>query len=195
MAFENAKSKLLAGATTAALAVSMMPAMAFAADPSTTAGTETEQGSADTAVYLEADDSMLVVGAPTEIHVKAKADGTFVTPTAASTQITNGSIFGIHVDKVTATAENSFALVKGTSTSNDAVSYTVTPNSGTAINIADYVDGVDITGSDWDMTKDGTDGDHLNLTTAGSIANVTKDLNTDQKFATLTWTFQAGANA
>lgn len=200
MAFQNIKQRasryVMAGVIAGSLALATMPGMAFAA-ANTVAGETVNTGTDTTKVYLEADDGTLSVSAPTEIHVMVKADGSFITPSAASTQIKNASIFGVHVDKITAAAENGFALVTdaATTSSNDAVQYSVQPNSGTAVQIADYVGGNEVAGSDWDMTKAGTEGDHLDLTTAGAINNVTKDLNADQQFATLTWTFQAGANA
>ncbi len=193
---ERALLGALAGVVASALIATAIPSMAFA-DAKTVAG-ETVVGNTDsTQVYLQADDGTLSVSAPTEIHVMVKADGTFVTPSAETTQIKNGSIFSVSVSKLAASAQGGFSLVKDASaaTANDAVSYSIAPNKGTAVQVSEYVGGKAITDSAWSMTKKGSTGANLNLTTAGAINNITKDLQKDQHFTTLSWTFKAGANA
>lgn len=123
------------------------------------------------------------------------ADGLLTGPNAESTQIINGSVFGIHVSNINVTEQNDFSLTTSTSgaTENDSIQVAVTPGSGTAIQLASYVGGKDTVGSDWNLAKSGATGSTINLTTSGALANVTKDLSTDQKFETIAWTFAAGS--
>ena len=145
-----------------------------------------------TNVYLQADSNKLIVSAPTQINMIVQADGTLTGPSAAATQLQNGSVFGVHVKNIKATAENSFALEETAATS-DSVSMNITPANGTAVNLASCLNGgKDVADSDWNLTKKGTDGATIDLTTGGTLSNVTKDLSTNQQFGTIDWTFAAG---
>lgn len=147
---------------------------------------------ASTNVYLQADSNKLIVSAPTQINMIVQADGTLTGPSAAATQLQNGSVFGVHVKNIKATAENSFALEETAATS-DSVSMNITPANGTAVNLASCLNGgKDVADSDWNLTKKGTDGATIDLTTGGTLSNVTKDLSTNQQFGTIDWTFAAG---
>ena len=194
---KNRASRYVIGAVIAgSLAIAAVPGMAFAGEPSVT-NKDVTGNTATTATYLQADSDYLNVSAPSQIHVKVKADGSFITPSAASTQIKNASIFGIHVSKLASATANSFTFAADASkaTTDNAVQYSVQPGSGTAVQISDCTKGKALTTTDWNMTKTGTDGANLNLTTAGAINNITKDLGSDQQFATLTWTFAPGLNS
>lgn len=148
--------------------------------------------SASTAVWLQADTDKLIVAAPTQINMIVQADGTMTGPSAAATQIKNGSAFGIHVSKIQTTAKNSFAL-ESTAKANDSASVTITPGAGTAVNLADTLSGMAITsGTDWNMAKMGATGADINLATVGKLSNITKDLAANQQFAQIDWTFAAG---
>ena len=147
---------------------------------------------ASTNVYLHADSNKLTVSAPTQINMIVQADGTLTGPSAAATQLQNGSVFGVHVKNIKATAENSFAFEETAATS-DSVSMNITPANGTAVNLASCLNGgKDVADSDWNLTKKGTDGATIDLTTGGTLSNVTKDLSTNQQFGTIDWTFTAG---
>lgn len=133
-----------------------------------------------TNVYLHADTNKLTVSAPTQINMIVQADGTMTGPSAAATQIKNGSAFGIHVSKIQTTAKNSFAL-ESTAKANDSASVTITPGAGTAVNLADTLSGMAITaGTDWNMAKVGATGADINLATVGKLSNITKDLAASQ---------------
>lgn len=95
---------------------------------------------ASTAVWLQADTDKLIVAAPTQINMIVQADGTMTGPSAAATQIKNGSAFGIHVSKIQTTAKNGFAL-ESTAKADDSASVTITPGAGTAVNLADTLSG------------------------------------------------------
>lgn len=194
MTFDTVKKS---GARYAAAALIAAGLIAGAVAPQAAFAADAVDGTASTAVYLQADDSKIVASAPTEIHAQVNADGSFVTPDASATQLENGSIFTIHVDKVSATAQGGFSLVAdaASATADDAVDFQFQPGDGAAIEIADYLGGKDVAGSDWDMTKAGTAGATIDLTTEGHINNVTKDLGSEHQFATVAWTFGAGANA
>ena len=177
-----------------AAAVAANPADAFALSPSTVAGqmSDGSGNTASTAVWLQADTDKLIVAAPTQINMIVQADGTMTGPSAAATQIKNGSAFGIHVSKIQTTAKNSFAL-ESTAKANDSASVTITPGTGTAVNLADTISGMAITaGTDWNMAKVGTTGADINLATVGKLSNITKDLAANQQFAQIDWTFAAG---
>ena len=173
-----------------AAAVAANPADAFALSPSTVAGqmSDGSGNTASTAVYLQADTDKLIVAAPTQINMIVQADGTMTGPSAAATQLQNGSAFGIHVSKIQTTAKNSFAL-ESTAKANDSASVTITPGAGTAVNLADMA----ITsGTDWNMAKVGATGADINLANVGKLSNITKDLAANQQFAQIDWTFAAG---
>lgn len=177
-----------------AAAVAANPADAFALSPSTVAGqmSDGSGNTASTAVWLQADTDKLIVAAPTQINMIVQADGTMTGPSAAATQIKNGSAFGIHVSKIQTTAKNSFAL-ESTAKANDSASVTITPGAGTAVNLADTLSGMAITsGTDWNMAKVGATGADINLATVGKLSNITKDLAANQQFAQIDWTFAAG---
>lgn len=169
-------------------------APAFALDASSVAGTMSNGtgNTASTDVYLQADTDKLIVAAPTQINMIVQADGTLTGPSAAATQLQNGSAFGVHVKNIKATAKNGFALEQ-TAAANDSVSMNITPGSGTAVNLASCLDGgKTIAGSDWNLTKKGTDGAAIDLATGGTMSNITKDLAANQQFGTIDWTFAAG---
>lgn len=71
----------------------------------------------------EPEASSIKDAAPTQINMIVQADGTMTGPSAAATQIKNGSAFGIHVSKIQTTAKNSFAL-ESTAKANDSASVT-----------------------------------------------------------------------
>ena len=125
-----------------AAAVAANPADAFALSPSTVAGqmSDGSGNTASTAVWLQADTDKLIVAAPTQINMIVQADGTMTGPSAAATQIKNGSAFGIHVSKIQTTAKNGFAL-ESTAKADDSASVTITPGAGTAVNLADTLSG------------------------------------------------------
>ena len=169
-------------------------APAFALDASTVDGTMSNgsNNTASTAVYLQADTDKLIVKAPTQINMLVQADGSLTGPSAAATQLENGSAFGIHVSNIKTTAQNGFAL-ESSATANDSVSLDLKPGSGTAVNAASCLSGKAITGTaDWNMTKAGTDGKTIDLGTSGKLSNITKDLAANQQFAQIDWTFAAG---
>lgn len=169
-------------------------APAFALEASSTPGAMSD-GSSNTAttdVYLQANSDKLIVAAPTQINMVVQADGTLTGPSAAATQLVNGSVFGVHVKNIKATAENGFALEQ-TAAANDSVSMNITPGSGTAVNLASCLDGgKTIAGSDWNLAKKDTPGATINLTTGGTMSHITKDLSANQQFGTINWTFAAG---
>lgn len=194
---KNRASRYVIGAVIAgSLAIAAVPGMAFAGEGSVK-NQDVTGNTATTATYLQADSDSLNVSAPSEIHVKVKADGSFITPKVEATQIQNKSTFGIHVSKLTSATANSFTFAADASkaTTDNAVQYSIQPGSGTAVQISDCTKGKALTTTDWNMTKTGDTGANLNLTTAGAINNITKDLANDQQFATLTWTFAPGSNA
>ena len=177
-----------------AAAVAANPADAFALSPSSVAGqmSDGSGNTASTAVWLQADTDKLIVAAPTQINMIVQADGTMTGPSAAATQIKNGSAFGIHVSKIQTTAKNGFAL-ESTAKADDSASVTITPGAGTAVNLADTLSGMAITsGTDWNMAKVGATGADINLATVGKLSNITKDLAANQQFAQIDWTFAAG---
>ena len=169
---------------------------AFALDASSVAGTMSNGtgNTASTDVYLQADTDKLIVAAPTQINMIVQADGTLTGPSAAATQLQNGSAFGVHVKNIKATAKNGFALEQ-TAAANDSVSMTITPRTdkATAVNLASCLDGgLNVSDGNWTLTKKGTEADTIHLFTGGTLSNITKDLSANQQFGTIDWTFAPG---
>lgn len=185
---ENSKQKLLAGITAVALAVGLgVTALPVA---------QAQAAEATTGIYLQADDAKIIASAPTRIDVAVNGDGSFVTPSADSLLIENGSVFAIHVSDMKATALNDFNFVTeseaASAASENNIWMTVQPGSGAASELADAQSGLALTDSAWAMTKAGSAGDSVALTTEGGISNITKDLAASQQFGQIDWTFAAG---
>lgn len=167
----------------------------FAGIPSQAyANTQIKNGTATTDVYLTTDSSKIIASVPTQIDMAVSGDGTLTGPDAKSTQIINGSIFGIHVSNISVSEANSFSLVSSISgaTANDSLQVALTPNEGTSLQLADLKSGKTIETSDWNLAKKDTTGSTIDLSTSGALVNITKDLSTSHKFATISWTFAPG---
>jgi len=177
---------VIAGAFALTLAVAAFaPTAAFAA----TTGSTT--------VTLTGSDTNLSVTVPTTIPLSvAGLDGTFTGPTPSSAEIKNTSVFGIHVSSLQVAVASGFTDVTQTAyaaaSTNDTFWLTLKPNTGTAIETANYTTATAITSADWNLARlSGT----IDLTTAGAIKNITKNLSaTPMTAATLNWTFAAGTN-
>lgn len=185
---ENPKHKLLAGIAAVALTVGLGAAALPVA--------QAHAAEATTGIYLQADDAKLIASAPTRIDVAVNGDGSFVTPSADSLLIENGSVFAIHVSDMKATALNDFNFVTqgeaDSAASENNIWMTVQPGSGSASELADAQSGLALTDDAWAMTKVGSAGDSVALTTEGGISNVTKELASSQQFGQIDWTFAAG---
>ncbi len=180
----NMRKGVIVGVFALTLAVAaMVPTAAFAATTGST--TVTFTGSSDN----------LSVTVPTTIPISvAGVDGTFTGPTPSAAQIKNTSVFGIHVSSLQVAVASGFNLV--TSAAYSAAStdntywLTLKPNSGTAIETANYTTATAISSTDWNLARlNGT----IDITTAGAIKNITKNLSdTPMTAATLNWTFISG---
>lgn len=182
-------------AAAALLGTALIAGAVFAGVPDYAyANTQTVGGKASTDVYLATDDSKIIASVPTQINMAVSADGALTGPNAETTQIINGSIFGIHVSNIAVAEENNFSIVSDTSsaTANDSLQVALTPNKGTTLQFAELISGKEITTTDWNLAKKDATGSTINLSTSGSLVNITKDLSTSQKFATISWTFAPG---
>jgi hypothetical protein len=160
---------------------------------------------ADTATYLQADNSKLVVSVPSEIHVKVNGDGTFITPAASAAALKNLSIFSIHVSSVTSSFIDPFISSKNstvTSSTNNVITYDMgVYDADTSDNFSSNADvvnlGSDATPSGWVLTKKDSSGANLAIQHSGNIANVASDLDlsSDMPFVNIHWVFAAGGNS
>lgn len=186
----NTTIKNRALATFCGLSLALTGALGVAA-PAMAATTGT------TDVTLEADDSNLNVTVPTTIPMVVQADGTMVGPSAEALTITNNSQFGVHVETVTAQQESPFVLVADASASDEANAFDMQLGPiGDIIDLSGATGGTSTTGANWDMGHADADGDTdmVQLTVAGDAANLTQDISTAQKAATISFSIEAGAN-
>ena len=182
------KGKLVAGVAAMSLAACCMAAPAFA-DGNATATTGTSN---TTKVTLTATDTQMKFTVPTVIAFNALADGTLQGPSADSVQITNQSVYPIHVTKVAASEQAPFKLVTNVATASDAnaVSFTMTTGSTTV----DAATGKDTSAvADYNLGYAGSGSETLSIATAGNLARANADLSTAQQIATVTWTLAPGA--
>jgi hypothetical protein len=184
------------------------PMLAFAVDtPTVGEYVNSNNSEADTAVFLQADNSKLLVSVPSQIHVKVNGDGTFITPTASAAALKNLSLFSIHVSSITSKFTSPFvsATDSGVSSStNNVITYKMGVGTGdTTSENSEFSDdadvvtlGADATPSGWSLTKTGTDGASLPVKHEGNIANVASDLDlsVDTEFMSIHWVFAAGTN-
>lgn len=151
-------------------------------------------GVATTSIYLKADNTKIVASAPTRIDVAVAGDGSFTTPSAASTLISNGSIFSIRVSNIEVSMSDPFQAVAGTDFETTklpgAIKFAITPGSGNSFDFANAAKpgGVAVNDSSWNMPVNG----NLALSTAGALKNNTADISASKQFADIRWTFAAG---
>lgn len=152
--------------------------------------TQADASTADTAVYVVADNDKIIASAPTRIDVAVNPDGTFECPDAASTLLENGSAFGIHVSEIGYAAEDGWNYAENATGADNEIGFYVQPGAGEDVYVAD--DAKTISSGDWNMAKDGDEGSTIGLECAGEIRNVTKDLASAQHVGTINWAFAAG---
>jgi hypothetical protein len=161
---------------------------------------------ADTAVFLQADNTKLLVSVPSEVHVKVNGDGTFITPIASAAALKNLSVFSIHVSSIASQFISPFIASTDSSVTSDTtniVTYKIgvddgdtTSSDGMFSSNADVVTlGDTVTPSGWTLTKEGTDGASLPVKQEGNINNISNDLDLsiDQEFMSIHWVFAAGS--
>ena len=181
MSIKNRAAAVACGLALAATALA--PAAAFAATGNT--------GTTEVTVTAEKDPAtgadQLAFEVPTKIAFAAKANGELVGPSASATQIRNLSVFGIHVTNIAVSAADGWNLVSDTTGSEkDAIAFTL--NGVQAQASADVS-----ADAKWNMAYAGAQGDSIDVAAEGKIARVTKDLKTEQRAATVTWTLAAGS--
>lgn len=195
------KSRFAGGAVAVALASTMAFAGMGAAFADTVGATnETafdSSNQAKTEVGVIADPSaQLDVTVPANVVVAVQADGTLLAPESTAFKIDNGSVFGVHVSQVGVEAAEGFTLletsaVASASTANN-VGMTMTPDGGSAAELAGFATAAAPTAGDWDVAQGG----ELGITLAGSMSKIDKSLSdTATKMLTVTWTVAPGAGA
>lgn len=187
MSIKNRTIAVVCGLALAATALA--PAAAFAGPTIGNTGT--------TNVTIQVDkggqggqEDQLAFTVPTEIPFAAKADGTLVGPTANKTQIVNKSVFPIHVTSMdVSNGTTDWKLVtEASSKATDANQLSFKLNGISAATHADLTEDVR-----WNMGYSGSATGSIDISSEGKVANVTKDLSTAQKAATITWTLAAGS--
>ena len=173
----------------ALVACALAPAAALAAETNTG-----NTGSTEVTVTAERDPAtgadQLAFEVPTKIAFAAKADGTLVGPSAEATRIRNLSVFGIHVTDIAVSAADGWTLADDAASSAADNSISFTLNGVRAAASADVS-----ADAAWDMAYAGSadPSDSVAVATAGKVSRVTKDLSTEQRAATVTWTLAAGS--
>lgn len=141
---------------------------------------------------------------PTEIPFAAKADGTLVGPSKDATKIVNRSVFSIHVTGMSVNAADGWNLVNDASQSSDtnALSFELSADPAADPDAEPFTGAVSAASprdlsndANWNMDYAGaaSNKDQVAIASKGKVANVTKDLHTAQKAATITWTLAAGS--
>jgi predicted secreted protein len=155
--------------------------------PSVTAGTSQTSNTAQTEVWIQADDSKIVASAPTKVAFGLQGDGSLIAPEESAFTVQNGSRFGIHVSNVNLELKDLF-----TSNGDNKVTLELTPASGSKKTLAEGDN--PITGTAWNINKnDGTKDGSLGITASGKLENITADISTETQFGALTWTFASGS--
>ncbi|MBM6778263.1 hypothetical protein H6A16_01960 [Collinsella tanakaei] len=174
------------------LSALMAPVSAFA-----TTTTEVTGNEGTTEVTVKAAEGNIVFEVPTVIPFAAGGDGSLIVPDSETLQISNKSIFAIHVTNMEVTQEDPWTLVKDAldSDESNSIDFKVGPETDEkdAYN-ASQNGGTDLSGNaKWDMGYLGSGTESLNLSASGHISHVTEDLSADgSKVATITWTVEAG---
>lgn len=182
--------------TAAAIAatLALVGAMTISAIPAFAAGTNAESD-----LYIAGGDTQLSVTVPTEMRYVANADGSLACPTNA--QISNGSVMGIHVSKISVAAEGGATLSRVSAVdAADEIGVAITPTieggaAGTAIELADYTTAAaPAVAANWNLARTGQNGDAITFAQTGKIgAFGVLDPAQSLQFAQITWTFAPGS--
>lgn len=150
---------------------------------------------AETAATLEASDQNLSVTAPFAIPFAMGADGSFTAPSAEAAVIDNDSVFPVKVASFEFDAKAGTPVTRGEAASTDEANAwwaSMSPNGGEPV--AMNAPQSELT-DQWNLGFDG-DGDTIQLTCAGGMANPDGTIGVEeaQTLGTITWHFAAGAN-
>ncbi|NTU88419.1 MAG: hypothetical protein HGA54_00710 [Actinobacteria bacterium] len=154
---------------------------------------------AETDVNLHINDAQIDVTVPTDITFNVGAAGAFTCPSASSYTITNNSIFPVYVSQIDVNMEPDFTLVSqlgfATSANNDVMWSKLQPDTGTTLDLVNYLTPTQPTAGDWDMaaTGDLSSGNIVQMTTSGAIKNITKDLSLSTQAMTVLFTVAGGS--
>ena len=178
------RSCIRIGATFAAAAIALIaggkPNEAMAAD-----------GTTDVTVQVAEGDENLAWSVPTQIPMKATADGTLIAPDADAIAIRNLSAFPIRVKQMDTTAETPFHLVDDVAKSSGNNDFQMSMNDTAVKQTVELPDD-----GTWAMgyagNEDGNDVLPIAISNA-KIARVTADLSATKKAATVTWTVEPTA--
>lgn len=175
------------------LSALLAPVSAFAVNNVT----DVTGNSGETEVTVKAAEGNIVFSVPTVIPFAAGGDGSLIVPDSESLQISNKSIFPIHVTNMKVTGEDPWNLVSDASLGDttNAIDFQIGPSGSLKdASSASAPDGADLSGiAAWDMSYLGDEGSSLELEAVGNISHVNEDLSADgSKVATITWTVEAG---
>lgn len=164
------------------LVAGLVPASAFA---------DANSGTTDVKVKTDPASTQLAFEVPTLIQFGVDSAGTLTGPSPEVLNITNKSVFPIHVTNMTATAKDPFVL-------GDTAA-------ATADNTLDFtIDGHKASAGSTDLSADATfnlgyadsaTASHKLTVANGKIVKVNQDLTKNPSVASVTWTLAAGAVA
>ena len=211
MSIKNRTIAVVCGLALAATALA--PAAAFATLPPNKTVENSNSGTTDVTIQVDkggqgGQEDQLAFEVPTVIPFAAKADGTLVGPSKDATKIVNKSVFDIHVTGMSVNAVDGWNLVGDASQSSEtnALSFELSADPAAdpaAESFAESFAGAvsaatprDLSNdTHWNMSYAGaaSSKDKVAIASKGKVANVTKDLHSAQKAATITWTLAAGS--
>lgn len=202
------RNRVAAMIAAGALACAMVPMAAFATEPSV--GAQTGSGSTDVNIILnqtgevggntdlnnpdgnDPDDygDNVAFSVPSEINFVANAAGTLTGPSNA--EIQNHSTFAIHTSSLDVDANGTWNIVEAASSSNsaNAVEFHVGPTTD-QLNAYDYLTKSAVTTpSAWNMVANTG---KVTMSASGAINNVSNDITSKTKVATMKWYVTPGS--
>lgn len=149
-----------------------------------------------TEVTVEANTANIEVEVPTVIPFLVEPDGSLSTAPEATFTITNKSQFDVHVTGMQVKAKNGWNISETASLSpnDNSIDFEIGPEgNGVSAFEASQGAGADLSpDAAWNMGYEGSGSESINLDCSGNVSNVTKNLQTANEVATITWTVAAG---
>ena len=165
---------------------------------------QTSTGETDLVMQLAAGDNEygssndnLAFTVPSVINFTVKADGSLIGPSSSATYIENDSVFPTCVSAMQVAAKSGFSFVASgnAGTTSNAVVLNIGP-SGHLVSAHNFASKASLTPqASWVMAASSSSGvnDRVQLSTSGSIANITADLTSATSFGTIHWYLKAGS--
>lgn len=166
----------------------LAPAAAFAEVQTNTDG--------ETIITVQADTSNIAFTVPTTIPLSVQADGSLIVASEDEFKITNESPFDIHVTGMAVKSLDDWNIVADAEQSNNdnSIDFKIGPlGSEAEAASATKGGGLDLSDNEgWNMGHKKSGSESISLQCSGHVARVTKDLQSANRVAQITWTVAAG---